>query len=205
VPPFTHIDWAQRDRDLTWWQRRRRRRNLPAFAAFGAGSELGWPRTVTCPDRVRIGADVHLGDHVWIAIEAVRTVQVTQGELAPEPFDPQLVIGDRTRFGRDVTFACLGHITIGSDVLGGDRILIADTYHDYRDPDVAIATQPMRTPEAVTIGDGVFLGSGVIVNPGVTIGANAVVAAGAVVTRDVAPGATVAGSPARVVREVAQA
>jgi maltose O-acetyltransferase len=33
--------------------------------------------------------------------------------------------------------------------------------------------------------------------PGVTIGDNAIVGAGAVVTRNVAPGATVAGNPAR--------
>ena len=49
----------------------------------------------------------------------------------------------------------------------------------------------------VRIGDRSNLGAGATVLPGVTIGADAVIGAGAVVTRDVAPGLTVAGVPAR--------
>jgi acyl-[acyl carrier protein]--UDP-N-acetylglucosamine O-acyltransferase len=204
VPRFSDIDWSARDRAPTWRERRRRRRGLPPFAAFGAGSVVGWPRTVTAPERVRIGAGVVLGDYVWMAIATERSSQVTQGDLGdPQPFDPQLVIGDRTRFGRDVTFACLGHMTIGSDVLGGDRILIADTYHDYKDPSVPVAVQPMAQPRPVTIEDGAFLGTGVIVNPGVTIGRGAVIAAGSIVTKDVPPHTHVAGVPARVIKRYA--
>jgi UDP-2-acetamido-3-amino-2,3-dideoxy-glucuronate N-acetyltransferase len=44
---------------------------------------------------------------------------------------------------------------------------------------------------------GASLGSGAVVLGGVRIGAQALVGAGAVVTRDVAPGAVVAGMPAR--------
>jgi acetyltransferase-like isoleucine patch superfamily enzyme len=201
VAVIAHLDPLLRDRALTRRDRRRRRRGLPAFAAFGEGSEIGWPRTVTAPERITIGRDVHLGDYAWLAIATVRGVQVTQGALEEEqPFDPRLVIGDRTRFGRDLTIACLGHVAIGADVLGGDRILIADTYHDYRDVTTPIAVQPMAAPRDVTIGDGAFLGTGVIVNPGVTIGPGAVVAPGSVVTRDVPPCAFCAGSPARVLK-----
>ena len=41
------------------------------------------------------------------------------------------------------------------------------------------------------------IGAGAIILPGVTIGSGAMVGAGSVVTRDVPPGATVAGNPAR--------
>lgn len=53
------------------------------------------------------------------------------------------------------------------------------------------------------IGNSVFLGAGAIVIGEVTVGDNAVVAAGAVVVRDVPPGVTVAGNPARVVKQAA--
>ncbi len=49
----------------------------------------------------------------------------------------------------------------------------------------------------VQIGTGVFLGTGAIITPGITIGDHAVIGAGAVVVRDVPPGVTVRGVPAR--------
>jgi sugar O-acyltransferase (sialic acid O-acetyltransferase NeuD family) len=52
----------------------------------------------------------------------------------------------------------------------------------------------------VTVGRGAYLGIGCVVLPGVTIGARAVIGAGSVVTRDVEPGAVVAGVPARPTR-----
>lgn len=51
--------------------------------------------------------------------------------------------------------------------------------------------------EGIVLDDGCSIGAGAVILPGVTIGHGAVVGAGAVVTRDVAPGATVVGNPAR--------
>lgn len=44
------------------------------------------------------------------------------------------------------------------------------------------------------------IGAGAILLPGVTIGAGAMVGSGAVVTKDVIPGTTVVGNPAKVIR-----
>jgi sugar O-acyltransferase (sialic acid O-acetyltransferase NeuD family) len=52
----------------------------------------------------------------------------------------------------------------------------------------------------VTIGAGATIGTGANVLPGVTIGEGAFVGAGAVVTKDVEPGQTVVGSPAKPIR-----
>ena len=49
----------------------------------------------------------------------------------------------------------------------------------------------------VRIGSDVWIGGGAVILPGVTIGDGAVIGAGSVVTRDVGPGVTVIGNPAR--------
>jgi acetyltransferase-like isoleucine patch superfamily enzyme len=54
-----------------------------------------------------------------------------------------------------------------------------------------------------TIRRGARVGGGAVLCPGVEIGEDAFVGAGAVVTKDVPPRAVVVGSPARVLREVA--
>jgi acetyltransferase-like isoleucine patch superfamily enzyme len=54
----------------------------------------------------------------------------------------------------------------------------------------------------VTICDDVWLGTGAIILPGVTVGRGAVVGAGALVREDIPPFAVVAGSPARIVKQL---
>jgi acetyltransferase-like isoleucine patch superfamily enzyme len=54
--------------------------------------------------------------------------------------------------------------------------------------------------ERTVVEQGASLGSGAVVLGSLRIGAGALVGAGAVVTRDVAPGETVVGSPARPIR-----
>jgi len=52
--------------------------------------------------------------------------------------------------------------------------------------------------DGVRVGAGATVGAAAVLLPGISIGEGALIGAGAVVTRDVAPGGTVAGNPARV-------
>ncbi len=49
----------------------------------------------------------------------------------------------------------------------------------------------------VTIGDHAYIGSNAVIRQGLTIGAGATIGMGAVVTKDVPPGVTVIGNPAK--------
>jgi carbonic anhydrase/acetyltransferase-like protein (isoleucine patch superfamily) len=162
-----------------------------AFASFGARSTIVPPTRVTRPDRIHIGEGVLIHEGGWLSV-----VEAHPGH------PPRLEIGDRCRFGRELSIACVGEIVIGREVSASDGVFIADCYHEYRDPWTPILHQPMSVPQRVEIGAGAYLGAASIVLAGVTIGANAYVGEGAVVTTDVPAGGVVYGNPARLVKVV---
>ncbi len=65
-----------------------------------------------------------------------------------------------------------------------------------------VAHGPKSHPEKmdIVIEDGAYIGCNATILPGVTVGRGAGVGACAVVTKDVPPGAVVAGNPARILR-----
>jgi len=91
-------------------------------------------------------------------------------------------------------FLDVAEIRVGARVQIGPMVQVLTADHP-RDVQRRAAGEEWGRP--VTIGDDVWIGAGAIILPGVNVGTGAIVGAGAVVTRDVAPGATVAGNPAR--------
>lgn len=104
-----------------------------------------------------------------------------------------LRIARRVQIGHGAAIACHESITIGDDVRIGPFAMILDTdFHEAGKHDSAGSTG------AIVIGAGARLGARVTVLRGSTIGAGAIVEPGSVVKGEVAPGARVAGNPARV-------
>jgi maltose O-acetyltransferase len=85
-------------------------------------------------------------------------------------------------------------VIIGEGTAIGPAVQILAADHP-RDP--RLRRQKVRFGRPVTIGSNVWIGGGAIILPGVSVGDDAIVGAGSVVTRDVAPGTTVVGNPAR--------
>ena len=123
-------------------------------------------------------------------------------------------IGDRSRIGTFVeiqrgavigadckiqshSFVCDG-VRIGDGVFVGHGVMFVN---DKTPRVLNEAGEPQTDADwellPIEVQEGAALGSGAVIMGGVTIGAGALVGAGAVVTRDVPPGAKVAGVPAR--------
>lgn len=85
-------------------------------------------------------------------------------------------------------------VRIGARTQVGPNVQILTADHPR---DSAARARGEEWGRPIWIGADVWIGGGAIILPGVTVGAGAIIAAGAIVTRDVAPGATVAGNPAR--------
>jgi acetyltransferase-like isoleucine patch superfamily enzyme len=176
--------------DVFLW-RWRKKVKAQHFAHFGKRSLIVQPRGILSRHRIEIGDGVLIHQGAMFSV-----VERFNGR----DHEPHLRIGSRTNIGSGVWFSCVGEIDVGADNLWGHNVLIADSYHEYHDPDTPIIRQPMAWPEPVSIGPGCIIGPHAAILAGVTVGANSFIAANAVVTRSVPPNSVVAGNPARVLR-----
>ncbi len=126
-------------------------------------------------------------------------------------------IGDRTKIGSFVeiqkgarvgsdckisshTFICEGVLVEDEVFIGHGVQFINDKYPRATSADGRLQTDEDWTVVPTFVRRGASVGTGAVILGGVEIGERAIVGAGAVVTRDVPPGAIVAGNPARVMR-----
>jgi UDP-2-acetamido-3-amino-2,3-dideoxy-glucuronate N-acetyltransferase len=98
------------------------------------------------------------------------------------------------------TFICEG-VTIEDQVFIGHGVMFTnDLYPRAANPDGSLQTEADWKCLPTVVKRGAAIGSNATLLCGITVGENATVGAGSVVTRDVPPGATVVGNPARVLR-----
>jgi maltose O-acetyltransferase len=132
------------------------------------------------------------------ALLAERLGAVGEGAVVRPPFHCDYGFNIRLGAGVFLNFNCVVldvvAVTIGDRTQIGPGVQILTADHPRLPVDRVTGLEFGRP---VRIGRNVWIGGGAIILPGVTIGDEALVGAGSVVTRDVAPGVTVVGNPAR--------
>lgn len=150
---------------------------------------------------VRRGRDVVLGRDLQLQVQAGAELVLGDGcrlgdRTSIVVSGGRVEIGAGATLGERCTIVAHEQVTIGARARLDDGAVLVDFDHVVDDVELPIRHQPLlSSPIAVGEGARIGLGSGVL--RGVTIGADAIVGPHAVVTRDVAPGATVGGVPAR--------
>ncbi|MFZ4450322.1 2,3,4,5-tetrahydropyridine-2,6-dicarboxylate N-acetyltransferase [Salibacterium aidingense] len=129
----------------------------------------------------------------------------------PARIEPGAVIRDQVEIGKNAVIMMGATINIGSvvgentmidmNVALGGRATVGSNCHIGAGSILAGVIEP-PSAKPVVVEDGVVVGANCVILEGVTVGEGAVVAAGAVVTEDVPPNTVVAGTPARVIKEI---
>jgi acetyltransferase-like isoleucine patch superfamily enzyme len=154
-------------------------------------------------DFVRIAPDVTLGRDVKIFAFA----NLYGCEIGDESKIGAFVeVQKGARIGRRVkvsshTFICEGVTIEDGAFIGHGVVFINDRYPRATTDRGELQTEADWECIPTLVRRGAAIGSNATILCGVTIGEAAIVGAGSVVTRDVPPGAIVAGNPARVLRK----
>jgi maltose O-acetyltransferase len=132
------------------------------------------------------------------ALLCERLARVGKGAVIRPPFHCDygynISLGDGVFLNFNCVILDVVEVTVGDGTQIGPAVQIYAADHP-RDAETRKTGLEFGRP--VRIGKDVWIGGGAILLPGVTIGDGAVIGAGSVVTRDVGPGVTVAGNPAR--------
>ncbi|SDN23117.1 2,3,4,5-tetrahydropyridine-2,6-dicarboxylate N-acetyltransferase [Alkalicoccus daliensis] len=125
--------------------------------------------------------------------------------------EPGALIREQVEIGDSAVIMMGASINIGSvvgegtmidmNVVLGGRATVGKNCHIGAGAVLAGVIEP-PSAKPVVVEDGVVIGANAVVLEGVTVGEGAVVAAGAIVTEDVPPNTVVAGTPARVIKEI---
>lgn len=145
-----------------------------------------------------IASDVHFGKHVKVYGYTNLYGCVLEDDCQIGAFveiQKDVIIGKRARI-QSHSFICSG-IMIGDDAFIGHHV----TFVNDRHPTAEKARNKRWRLERTTVGKGASIGSGSTILCGLTIGEKAVVGAGSVVVKDVPPGVTVVGNPARILKQ----
>jgi len=123
---------------------------------------------------------------------------VGEGTVVRSPFYCDYGYNIKLGAGVFLNFGCIildvVEVEIGdmTQIGPGVQILTADHPRDSE-----TRAKGLEFGRSIRIGRNVWIGAGALIMPGVTIGDNSLIGAGSVVTRDVLPGVSVMGNPAK--------
>ena len=158
----------------------------------GQGFTVASPEYISAGEYLATGRNVRI--HAWPEYASQRNCEY--GEVLVR-------IGNNV-FINDASYISAAHgIDIGDNCLIGSNVLISDNSHG----ETSLITrprsrEPLTIKEAVSIGKNVWICNNVVITSGVSIGDHSIIAANSVVTKSFPPASLIAGTPAKLIRQL---
>jgi acetyltransferase-like isoleucine patch superfamily enzyme len=160
---------------------------LRTGAGVCVGSGIEWP--LGNVRNLQLGDRVSLGRRGWFYLPLSHR-------------QARIKIGAGTAIGNDFVISANQEIQIGQDCLISYRVSILDHAH-VTGWNIKPTQSGLTQGKPIRIKDGCFIGCGAVIHPGVELGPNCIVEANSVVMRSFPAGSVISGSPARLLRLIA--
>ncbi len=136
------------------------------------------------PIRLRMGTKCSFGRGVYLSTSR----------------SAEIVLGEEVTFNTGCLIVASDRIEIGDRVAIGEYVSIRDQVHRFS-PGQGVRGQGFDI-RAVVIGENTWIGRGVFIGPGTKIGSDCIIGANSVVHGEFPSGVLIAGSPARIKKEI---
>lgn len=147
---------------------------------------IGKESRIINPDNITLSKGVIIGKYNYLASYGIG----------------KLEIGEGTNIGMYGMIASINTITIGTNVLFGPNVYIADYNHCYENVNIPISQQGLRKfNRGIIIGDDSWIGKNVTIIGGCSIGKHCIIGANSFVNRDIPDYTVCAGNPCKVVKK----
>lgn len=170
-------------------------------ASIGEGTAIG---AFTVIERgCQLGRNVNVGPNTVIGGSGLAYARNEAGEYAHFPHLGRVIVEDDVDIGSGcaIVRGILQNTAIGRGTKIGNLVNIGHNVSVGRN---CFLSSGVTLCGSVRIGDDCWIAAGVVILNHVRVGRGATVSLGAVVNRDVAPGATVAGFPARTLAQTSR-